>query len=123
MRAFRACAVLCALSLSGLALGQSEDSFNVNQRINRIRDLGKKDSRVIPVLAGYLSDPNRDIRIEAVKAIVKIGTEASLTPLVLATHDNDPDVQIRATDGLVNYYVPGYVNKSALTGPLTRGVR
>jgi HEAT repeat protein len=123
MRVFRACAVLCALSLSGLALGQSEDSFNPNQRVNRIRDLGKKGSRVIPTLAAYLSDPNRDIRIEAVKAIIKIGTEGSLTPLVSATHDNDPDIQIRATDGLVNYYVPGYVNKNGLTGPLTRGVR
>jgi HEAT repeat protein len=103
--------------------GQSEDGFNANQRINRIRDLGKKDVRAIPTLAGNLSDPNRDIRIEAVKAIIRIGTEASLTPLVQATHDNDPEVQIRATDGIVNYYVPGYVAKGALTGPLTRGVR
>jgi len=116
---------LSAFALVAVVLvgGQSEDKFNTNQRINRIRDLGKKDLRVIPTLAENLSDPNRDIRIETVKAIVKIGTEASLAPLVRATHDNDPEVQIRATDGLVNYYVPGYVVKSGLTGPLTRGVR
>lgn len=119
----RACVALCILIAGIPAFGQTEEKFNQNQRINRIRDLGKKDLRVIPTLAEYLSDPSRDIRIEAVKAIVKIGTEASLAPLVTATHDNDPEVQIRATDGLVNYYVPGYVAKGGLTGPLTRGVR
>ena len=108
----------------GISLyGQSEDGYNLNQRINRIRDLGKKDARVIPILEESLSDPNRDIRIEAVKAIIRIGTEASLAPLVKATHDNDPEIQIRATDGLVNYYVPGYVTKNGLTAPLTHGVR
>jgi HEAT repeat protein len=110
--------------LAGVLLyGQAEEGYNVNQRINRIRDLGKKDVRAIPALAANLSDPNRDIRIEAVKAIVKIGTDQSLGPLVQATHDNDSEIQIRATDGLVNYYVPGYVSKGALTGMLTRGVR
>lgn len=115
--------VACVLCLSFLAVGQNEDKYNSNQRILRIRDLGKRDAHVIPALAQYLSDPNRDIRREAVKAIVKIDTEASLEPLVQAAHDNDAEIQIRATDGLVNYYLPGYVAKSGLTGSLTRGVR
>src|SRR5579875_163455 len=121
MRAIR----LLACGLLGLLLlqAQSEDQFTPNQRIMRIRDLAKRGETAIPALAAYLSDHDRDIRVEAVKAIVKIGTEASLTPLVQATHDNDSEIQIRATDGLVNYYVPGYVAKGALTGPLTRGVR
>jgi HEAT repeat protein len=108
--------------ISLVAFGQNENGYSVNQRILRIRDLGKKNSQAIPALAQYLSDPNRDIRIEAVKAIVKIGTETSLDPLIKATHDNDAEVQIRATDGIVNFYVPGYVAKG-LTGPFTRGVR
>ncbi len=53
-------------------------------------------------LAQYLNDPNRNIRLEAVKAIVKIDTEASLASLSKATHDKDAEIQIRATDGLVN---------------------
>ena len=106
-----------------LASGQNEHGYSENQRINRIRDLGKKDSQAIPALAGYLNDPNRDIRVEAVKAIVKIGTINSLDPLVKAIRDNDAEVQIRATDGIVNFYVTGYVVKGALTGPFTRGVR
>ncbi len=112
--------VFCLISL--VAFGQNENGYNANQRILRIRDLGKKNSQAIPALAQYLSDSNRDIRIEAVKAIVKIGTEASLDPLTKATHDNDAEVQIRATDGIVNFYVPGYVAKG-LTSPFTRGVR
>ncbi len=113
----------CGLLLSGFLLAQNEDKFNINQRISRIRDLGKRDNTAIPALSQYLSDPDRDIRAEAVKAIVKIGTEASLAPLVTATHDSDPEIEIRATDGITNYYLPGYVVKAGLTSSLSRGVR
>lgn len=115
--------VTCGLLLSGFLVAQSEDKFDARQRIIRIRDLGKRDNSAIPALSQYLTDPDRDIRLEAVKAIVKLGTEASLAPLVTATHDNDPEVQMRATDGLTNYYLPGYVAKSGLTGSPSRGVR
>src|ERR1700732_5417170 len=67
----------------------------------------------------FLTAPDLDVRLEAVKAIVDIGTQASLNPLIKASSDNDADVQIRATDGLVNFYVPGYV-KTGLTAPLRR---
>jgi HEAT repeat protein len=114
---------VCLLCAAGWLTAQREDAYNTNQRIQRIRELGKKDSNAIPALAGYLKDPDVSIRIEAVKAIVKLGTERSLEPLSEATHDRDPEVEIRSTDGIVNYYVPGYVVKGGLTGPLTRGVR
>jgi len=112
-----------SLCIGSLLLAQNEDGYNSNERILKIRELGKKGSTAIPVLAQYSNDPNRDIRIEAVKAIVKIGTERSLDPLVQATHDKDEDVEIRATDGLVNYYSPGYLARGGLTGAMTRGVR
>ena len=38
-----------------------------------------------------------------------IGTQRSLDPLIEATRDSDAAVQIHATDGLVNFYLPGYV--------------
>lgn len=113
----------CALLLSALLTAQSEDKFNQNQRISRIRDLAKRDNTAIPALSQYLTDPARDIRVEAVKAIVKIGTEASLAPLATATNDSDPEVEIRATDGIINYYLPGYVVKSGLTASISRGMR
>lgn len=115
--------VACTVFAVVAAFGQSDSGSTVNQRILSIRDLGKRDYTVIPTIAQYLKDPNRDIRIEAVKAIVRIDTTHSLDALVQATHDNDPEVQIRATDGIVNAYIPGYVAKSGLTGSLTRGVR
>lgn len=115
--------VTCGLFISSWLTAQSEDKFDSKQRISRIHDLAKRDNTAIPALTQYLSDPDRDIRVEAVKAIVKIGTEASLTPLVTATRDHDSEVQIRATDGLTNYYVPGYVVKGGLSGSLSRGMR
>jgi HEAT repeat protein len=115
--------VTCGLCVCLLAFAQNEGNFSASQRIDRIRELGKKNAQAIPALAQDLSDPNRDIRVEAVKAIVKIDTAASLDPLVKAMHDNDSEIQIRATDGVINFYVPGYVLKGGLTGTLTRGVR
>jgi HEAT repeat protein len=90
------------------------------QKISNIRDAGKRDSQAIPLLTKYLKDTDVDVRDEAVKAIVNIGTQHSLEPLIQATHDNDPDVQMRAIDGLVNFYLPGYVPKSGLTHTFTR---
>ncbi len=74
-----------------------------------VRNLAKQGSSALPRLSELLHNPDVDIRLEAVKAITEIGTQASLTPLVQATADTDPEVQIRATDGLVNFYLPGYV--------------
>ena len=59
------------------------------------------------------------MRVEAVKQITEIGPPRSLDPLILATHDNDPEVQILATDGIVNFYMPGYV-KTGITAPLRK---
>jgi len=115
--------VTCGVCLCFVALSQSEQQYPAKEQVQRIRDLGKKGPAAIPALEQYLTDPNREVRVEAVKAIVKIGTEASLAPLSKATHDSDSEVQILATDGLTNYYLPGYVVKGGLTGPFTRGMR
>ncbi|MDQ2773617.1 MAG: HEAT repeat domain-containing protein [Acidobacteriota bacterium] len=118
------CVATCVLPLlSLLVMAKGEDGYSAKQRINFIRNLGKTDSQAIPTLTPYLNDPSDDIRLEAVKAIVKIGTANSLDPLIKATRDNSSEIQIRATDGIVNFYLPGYVAKGALSGPLTRGVR
>src|SRR6266849_2496265 len=74
-----------------------------------VRNLAKQGSSAIPRLQELLRNPDLDIRVEAVKSITEIGTQASLAPLIQATADNDAEVQIRATDGLVNFYLPGYV--------------
>ena len=74
-----------------------------------VREIAKGGTSAIPKLQELLKDPGTDVRVEVVKQLTGIGTQYSLDPLILATHDNDPEVQIRATDGLVNFYLPGYV--------------
>src|SRR6476469_4056721 len=74
-----------------------------------VRDIGKGGSNSIPRLQELLKNPKPDVRVEVVKQLTDIGTQRSLDPLIEATRDNDPEVQIRAIDGLVNFYLPGYV--------------
>jgi HEAT repeat protein len=74
-----------------------------------VREMAKAGSSAIPQLQELLKNPDVEVRVEAVRQITEIGTAASLDALILATRDNDPEVQIRATDGLVNFYLPGYV--------------
>ena len=120
--ALRFVAVLCIVSAHSL-FAQNESRYTTKERVSRIRELGQRSASVLPTLTPYLSDPDPNIRLEAVKSIVRIGTTASLDPLVSATRDKDSEVEIRATDGIVNVYLPGYVARSGVTGSLTRGVR
>ncbi|HUO32648.1 MAG TPA: HEAT repeat domain-containing protein, partial [Bryobacteraceae bacterium] len=74
-----------------------------------VREMGKGGTNAIPKLAALLTNPDVEIRTEAVKQIDEIGTQYSLDPLITATRDTDPEIEIRATDGLVNFYLPGYL--------------
>src|ERR1700683_614090 len=96
-------AVLLACSTISLAVAQSV------VRPKDVRDAAKAGSSAIPKLAEYLKNPDREVRLEAVKQIGEIGTARSLDPLISATRDSDSEVQIRAADGLVNFYLPGYL--------------
>jgi len=112
LRFAQAALAACALASSCLSLyGQAPQESDPKERVKIARELGKQGSEAIARLQPMLSDPVAEVRIEAVKSIVKIGTQASLDPLIQATRDNDPEVQIRATDGLVNFYYPGYVEQ------------
>lgn len=84
-----------------------------------VREMGKGGADAIPKLAALLTNPAVEIRLEAVKQISEIGTQYSLDPLIQATHDADAEIQIRATDGLVNFYLPGYL-KTGLASSVRR---
>lgn len=84
-----------------------------------VRETAKSGSNSIPQLTEYLKNPSADVRVEAVKQLSEVGTQRSLDPLIQATRDNDPEVQILATDGLVNFYLPGYV-KTGFASSLRR---
>jgi HEAT repeat protein len=98
---------LCRTAL--LLLTALAPLFAQDVRPKDVREIAKAGSSAIPKLQTFLKDPGLDVRIETVKQLTEIGTQYSLDPLILATQDNDPEVQIRATDGLVNFYLPGYV--------------
>jgi HEAT repeat protein len=90
--------------IAALALIASAAAQDV--RPKDVREAGKAGSSAIPRLTEYLKDPSTDVRVEAVKQL----TEArALDALILATRDNTAEVQIHAADGLVNFYLPGYV--------------
>ena len=71
-----------------------------------VREIGKGGSSAIPQLTEFLKNPSTDVRVEAVKQLT---AARALDALILATRDNEAEVQIHATDGLVNFYLPGYV--------------
>jgi HEAT repeat protein len=89
------------------------------QRIRAVRDLAKQGGDSIPRIAPYLSDPDVNVRVETVKALIDIGGPRTVEPLITATKDNDAEIQIRAAEGLVNAYLPGYV-KGGISGSLQR---
>ena len=97
---------------------QAQDADS-KQKVRAMRDLAKQGEDAIPKIAAYGGDTDIGVRAEAVKALVEIGGPKTLDALVKAAGDNDPEVQIRATDGLVNVYLPGYV-KTGLSGTLSR---
>jgi HEAT repeat protein len=95
-------AVVCAAGLAAQTAPQASTP-------KEVREIAKARVEAIPQLQALLKNPGLDIRLEAVKQMIDIGGPATLDPLVEATADNDPEIQIRATDGLVNFYLPGYV--------------
>jgi HEAT repeat protein len=109
-------------SVRASLIGAIAVTFLAGQTVTRpkdVREIAKAGSTALPQLQELLKNPDRDVRIEAVKQIIIIGPPRSLDPLIVATLDNDPDVQMLATDGIVNFYMPGYV-KTGVTAPLRK---
>ncbi|HLW77825.1 MAG TPA: HEAT repeat domain-containing protein [Bryobacteraceae bacterium] len=107
---------LFAMTALGWAQTASSDP---KQRVKDVREIAKQGQDAIPRLTPYVKDPDINVRLEAVKALVAMGGPRVVDPLLTAARDNDPEVQIRATDGLVDVYLPGYV-KTGMSGSLQR---
>jgi HEAT repeat protein len=76
-----------------------------------VRAIAKQGPSAIPTVAQYLNSASVDTRVEAVRQLTALGGKDTIDPLIRGTHDSDPEVQVHATDGLVNYYLPGYVRQ------------
>jgi HEAT repeat protein len=105
--------VLTLLPFSATAVRAQVEDISHQEPKRRIRAAKQlanaNDARFIPELAKLLKDPVIDVRLEAVSSITQIGTQDSLEPLISATRDASPEMQVAAVDGLVNYYQYGYV--------------
>lgn len=84
-----------------------------------VRAVAKQGPTAIPTVAQYLNSTAVDTRVETIKQLIALGGKDIIDPLIRGTRDSEPEVQIRATDGLVNYYMPGYV-KQGLGSSLVR---
>jgi len=105
--------VVCALAAMMAPLAAAQKAVQPKD----VRELAKGGSGAIPRMTEMLRDPNPEVRAEVVRQLTDIGTGRSLDPLIQATSDRDVRVEMLATDGLVNFYLPGYV-KNGLSGTL-----
>jgi HEAT repeat protein len=106
--------IILALFAS-LAFSQQD----TKQRARAAHDLAKQGEEAIPKLLPYVNDNDISVRIEAVKALDEIGGPKTVDALVKLCLDPDPEIEIRATDGLINVYMPGYL-KTGLGGSIQR---
>jgi HEAT repeat protein len=112
--------LIISLLAVSLTLPGWQDTDEKKARIKGIRDYAKQGSGAIPKIEPYLEDRDLEVRFEAVKAIAEIGSPRSIDPLIRATADNDAETQIRATDGLVNFYLPGYLKSGLINVSLKK---
>ncbi len=105
--------------LAATVLAFSQETSDPKARQRLVRDLARGGQESIPQIAPYVSDRDLNVRIEAVKVLAETGGPKTVEPLLVAARDNDPEVQIRATEGLVNVYLPGY-SKTGIAGSVQR---
>jgi HEAT repeat protein len=106
--------LMALVAFAALAADQPEDS---RERIKWVKGAAKRGAESIPALDNYLRhDPDDTVRVEAVRALIAIGGDSTLDPLIHATNDRDSEVQARATDGIVSVYIPGYYKTGFAAG-------
>src|SRR3990172_10589646 len=75
------------------------------------RALGDQgNSAYVSALAPAVQDKNEKVRMAVVKALIRLDSPASLAPLSLAVRDSLPEIRYLAIDGILNFYLPGYVD-------------
>ena len=72
----------CLICPATAAWSQDASSSSPKERVRAAKALGEQGSAAIPALRKLLKDPEVKVRREAVKSIVKIGTQHSLDALV-----------------------------------------
>lgn len=110
---------LVTILVAAASLLPAWQEASVKERVKGVRDIAKQGPGAIPRLEPYLADADSEVRWEAVKSIAELGTQRCLDPLLKAMRDSEPGIQTRAVDGIINFYIPGYL-KTGLSGSLKR---
>jgi len=91
-------------------------SPDANARADAARQMGKAgDAAAVPALAALITDPSEKVRREVVVALASLRAPQSLDPLIAATKDQDPKVQVLAIQSLAGYY-SGEMPSAGFTG-------
>lgn len=112
----RAWVGVCALLLAPLAWAQVEAEKQLQDPDPKLRERAAKqlgeqgNPAYVAVLASAIQDQDEKVRMAVVKSLIRLGTEASLEPLCQAVRDGIPEIRYLAMDGLINFYLPGYVD-------------
>ncbi len=69
-------------------------------------ELAEYGRPVVPLVAPYASDPNEDVRRQAVAVLRAVGGKAALAPLVRALNDAAQDIQDMAAAAIYDGYPP-----------------
>ena len=97
---------LISLVLFGLFMASAQDDPKL--RVKVVHDLAKGGASSLPKIEVYLDDPEINVRIETVKAIVEIGTGRSIEPLVKALREfqelRDEASAIRMKQRISDFY-------------------
>ncbi len=114
---FRALLLSLLLSLPGTAaLAQVEAEQQLRDpdpkvRERAARELGQNGNPAyVPALGAAVQDGDEKVRTAVVRSLIRLGTEDSLEPLCLAVRDGIPEIRYLALDGIVNHYLPGFVD-------------
>ena len=81
-----------------------------SRRSRRIHEIEKGKAGGMTELTAFSKDPDRAVRVEAIKAIVKLGGPSSIDPLIPATTRRRCRSARARYGRLVNIYLPGYVS-------------
>lgn len=90
------------------------------RRLSEMRASAKHST---PYLIDLLSDPNRDVRIEAAYALGSVGDDAALVPLIRTLMDDDRKVRLWALKGLRKFgdrAIPAIIESFGNDSPLAK---
>ncbi|MEP6962911.1 MAG: HEAT repeat domain-containing protein, partial [Acidobacteriota bacterium] len=88
-------------------------------RVKAVRDLIKQSPDAIAAITPYAEDISAEVRLETVKQLNLLGGPKTIPALITLSADRDAEIQIHATDGLINVFLPGYL-KNGVSRSTTR---